>query len=60
MLSYFNSNTGLPFKINVAPEDDQLIENGNEATYTVDIVDQSDNPTSAPKMSAVCKVFLLL
>jgi len=41
----------------ISPADEQAVENGGELNYTIDIVDQAENPTFAPRMSVICKVF---
>ena len=42
--------------MNVSPEEEQVIENGNVVVYTVDMMDKSGNPTTESKASVTCKV----
>lgn len=48
--------TGVPDTMRVSPTDEQVVENGSVINYNIDIVDQAENPTSAPRMSIICKV----
>jgi hypothetical protein len=46
---------GVPEKMIVTPEEEQVIENGGEVIYNVELVDQSGNQTTGTRTSISCK-----
>lgn len=48
--------TGVPSVLVVTPEEEQTIENGDAVQFQVAVEDEAGNPTTAQKMTLVCKV----